>query len=139
MTSAELAELTRLRRRVTDLEAELAEWRAADGAERARLTRDRRLLAVRRRLKLRPGAVAGLLHMLDHSGQAFSMDQLARVVSPHPDDVDARLNVRSSVCHIHAALRRAQIAARITNHFGFGYAIDPADAAVIRAALGLDA
>lgn len=115
-----LEELTALRQRVADLEAELAELKNTDRQEELRL---------REAFGLTVGVTKMLLGM--SRGGIMSREQLAHIAYGENDvDGDPR-RVDSTIKRIRQRLPWI----RINSHYGYGYELDPESVVAVRAAM----
>lgn len=125
-------ELLKLRRRVTELEGEVAEWRRQAGDRQQFIAGLDRVAKVRHALTLGAPPARILNALLDRSPKIVSKLALFDATGSDPDKVDVKV-IDVHVCKLRSALGRAQLADTIETIWGTGYAINAAHAARIRA------
>lgn len=129
-------ELTALRRRVNELELEIAEWRRQAADRALTVAQADRVARLRQALVLSAAPARMLEALLARAPKMVSKAALFEAAGSDPDRT-ALAVVDVQVCRIRAALERRGLPGAIETIWGAGYAIPADQALAIREGLGL--
>jgi DNA-binding winged helix-turn-helix (wHTH) protein len=113
-------------RKLVELEAELAEWRAQERGNRDAVVTIERCARIRELLGLSAGRGRILIALIDHPGALQTKEHLLNV-GTDSEDVQVKM-VDVHVCGIRQALDGAGFNGAIETVWGFGYRMSPATA-----------